>query len=65
MLNSDKVSLGELLECLESLCKEYGYVQGMTITNFRDLVSGKKALAEIQDLIEKVKQKLKSLKCTN
>ncbi|MEG4842462.1 hypothetical protein QUB24_30760 [Microcoleus sp. B9-D4] len=55
-------SICQLLDCLEDLAKEYGYIQGMTIGNLRDLVSGKKTLAEIQNLIEQIKQKIK---CTN
>ncbi|MEG4458260.1 hypothetical protein [Microcoleus sp. N9_A1] len=62
LLENAGASQSQLLDCLESLSKEYGYIQGMTIANLRDLVSGQKALAEIQALIEQLKQKLK---CTN
>ncbi|MEG4081976.1 hypothetical protein [Microcoleus sp. Pol8_D1] len=55
-------SKSQLVDCLEDLCKEYGYIQGMTIGNLRDLVSGRKTLAEIQDLIEQIKHRIK---CTN
>ncbi|MEG3907312.1 hypothetical protein QT979_08615 [Microcoleus sp. w2-18bC1] len=55
-------SISQLLDSLEDLGKEYGYIQGMTIGNLRELVSGRKTLAEIQDLIEQIKQKIK---CTN
>ena len=51
----------ELLNCLELLCKEYGYIQGMIIANFRDLESGTKSLVEIQSVIEQIKQELKLL----
>ncbi|MEG5048667.1 hypothetical protein [Microcoleus sp. B4-C1] len=62
LLESINASKSQLLDCLEDLCKEYGYIQGMTIGNLRDLVSGKKTLAEIQNLIEQIKEKIK---CTN
>ncbi|MEG4326780.1 hypothetical protein [Microcoleus sp. herbarium5] len=62
LLEATNSSKCQLLDCLEDLAKEYGYIQGMTIGNLRDLVSGKKTLAEIQDLIEQIKQKIK---CTN
>lgn len=60
-LLNDGANKGELLECVESLCKEYGYVQCMMNAKFRDLESGKLALAELQDLIDQLNQKLKSL----
>lgn len=59
LLQNGEATQAHLLDCLEKLCKEYGYIQGMTIANFRDLVAGEKTLAEIQDLIEQLKQKLK------
>ncbi|MEG4944643.1 hypothetical protein [Microcoleus sp. F4-D5] len=62
LLADSKATQDKLLECLEDLSKEYGYIQGMTIANLRDLVAGKKTLAEIQELIDQLKQKLKSLK---
>ncbi|MEG4458916.1 hypothetical protein [Microcoleus sp. N9_A1] len=62
LLESINPSKPQLLDCLEDLCKEYGYIQGMTIGNLRDLVSGRKTLAEIQNLIEQIKEKIK---CTN
>ncbi len=62
LLNDAKVSRCQLLDCLETLSKEYGYIQGMIIANLRDLVTGRKALAEIQNLIEQIKEKIK---CTD
>lgn len=62
LLENTNSSKCQLLDCLEDLAKEYGYIQGMTISNLRDLVSGRKTLAEIQNLIEQIKQKIK---CTN
>ncbi|MEG4335411.1 hypothetical protein QUB40_26260 [Microcoleus sp. AT9_A2] len=62
LLEAVNPSKCQLLDCLEDLAKEYGYIQGMTISNLRDLVSGRKTLAEIQNLIEQIKQKIK---CTN
>ena len=52
LLSVDNPSKSQLVDCLEDLCKEYGYIQGMTIGNLRDLISGRKTLAEIQNLIE-------------
>jgi len=62
LLEATNSSKSQLVDCLEDLCKEYGYIQGMTISNLRDLVSGRKTLAEIQNLIEQIKHKIK---CTN
>ncbi|MEG4027571.1 MULTISPECIES: hypothetical protein [unclassified Microcoleus] len=62
LLSADNPSKHQLVDCLEDLSKEYGYIQGMTIGNLRDLVSGRKTLAEIQNLIEQIKHKIK---CTN
>ncbi|MEP6517456.1 hypothetical protein [Microcoleus vaginatus] len=62
LLEAPNSSQAQLIDCLEDLAKEYGYIQGMTIGNLRDLVSGRKTLAEIQNLIEQIKQKIK---CTN
>lgn len=59
LISSSETNRGELLQCLEDLCKEYGYIQGMSIANLRELVSGKKTLAEMQLLIEQLKDKLK------
>ncbi|MEG4147883.1 hypothetical protein [Microcoleus sp. Pol12B5] len=59
LLSDDKVSRLQLLQCYESLCKEYGYIQGMTIANLRDLISGRKTLAEMQLLIDQLKERLK------
>lgn len=52
----------QLLDCLESLCKEYGYIQGMISAKFRDLTSCHKVLAELETLIKQLKQQIK---CTN
>ena len=52
----------QLLDCVESLCKEYGYVEGMISGELWDLASGGEVLSEIQILIEQLKQKIK---CTN
>jgi hypothetical protein len=62
LLSVDNPSKSQLVDCLEDLSKEYGYIQGMTIGNLRDLLSGRKTLAEIQNLIEQIKHKIK---CTN
>ncbi|MEG4066259.1 hypothetical protein QUA42_02705 [Microcoleus sp. Pol11C2] len=62
LLAVDNPNKSHLVDCLEDLSKEYGYIQGMTIGNLRDLVSGRKSLAEIQNLIEQIKHKIK---CTN
>lgn len=62
LLEAINPSKSQLVDCLEDLSKEYGYIQGMTIGNLRDLVSGRKTLAEIQSLIEQLKQKIE---CTN
>ncbi|MEG4842621.1 hypothetical protein [Microcoleus sp. B9-D4] len=62
LLEAANPSKSQLLDCLEDLAKEYGYIQGMTIANLQNLVFGKKTLAEIQNLIEQIKQKIK---CTN
>ncbi|MEG4108995.1 hypothetical protein [Microcoleus sp. S13_C5] len=62
LLEDTEASKAQLLDALEQLCKEYGYIQAMTIANLRDLTSGRKTLAEIQQLIEQLKQKIK---CTN
>jgi hypothetical protein len=62
LLESKEASLAQLVDCLEDLSKEYGYIQGMIIANLRDLISGRKTLAEIQSLIELIKEKIK---CTN
>ncbi|MEG4121753.1 hypothetical protein QUA43_30315 [Microcoleus sp. N9_B4] len=59
LLETINPSKSQLLDCLEDLCKEYGYIQGMTIASLRDLISGRKTLAEIQLLIEQIKQKIK------
>ena len=52
----------QLLDCLESLCKEYGYIEGMINAEIWDLASGGKVLSEIQILIEQLEQKIK---CTD
>ena len=62
LLEVTNPSQSQLVDCLEDLGKEYGYIQGMTIAGRRDLVSGRKTLAEIQSLIDQIKQKIK---CTN
>lgn len=49
----------ELLRCYEDLCKEYGYVQGMSAANLREIAAGRKTLDEMQSLIEQLKEKLK------
>ena len=59
LLKNVNCSQAELLDCLELLCKEYGYVKGVIKAGFRNSESGKKTLAEIQDLINQLKQKLK------
>ncbi len=58
LLNNSEVKRIQLLKCLEDLCKEYGYIQGMIIANFRDLTSNKKTLNEMQLLIEQLKERL-------
>lgn len=58
LLKSINPDQAKLLYCLELLCKEHGYIHGMIIANFRDLESGTKALAEIQELIEQLKERL-------
>ncbi len=65
LLREIKATQHQLLNCLENLCKEYGYIQGMTVANFRDANCEKETFAEIQNLIEQLKQKIKSLKCTS
>ncbi|MEG4047824.1 hypothetical protein [Microcoleus sp. Pol17_C1] len=62
LLEAVNPSKSQLVDCLEDLCKEYGYIQGMTIATLRDLLSGRKTLAEIQNLIDQIKHKIK---CTN
>ena len=52
----------QLLDCLKSLCKEYGYIEGMINAELWDLASGGKVLSEIQILIEQLEQKIK---CTD
>lgn len=59
LLDSSQTNRGELLQCLEDLCKEYGYIQGMTIANLREIVTGRRTLGEMQGLIEQLKDKLK------
>ena len=59
LLASNNATRSQLLQCLENLCKEYGYIQGMTIANLRDLVLSKKTLAEMQLLINQLKERLK------
>ena len=64
LLANNKASRLQLLQCYENLCKEYGYVQGMLIANLRDLVSGKETLAEMQLLIDQLRDKLKWINIT-
>jgi len=52
----------QLLDCLKSLCKEYGYIEAMINAELWDLASGGKVLSEIQILIEQLEQKIK---CTD
>jgi hypothetical protein len=59
LLRNIKTTQSQLLDCLENLCKEYGYIQGMISANFRDLDSGHQALSEIQLLIKQLKCKIK------
>lgn len=63
LLETDPTQL-ELLNCLESLSKEYGYIEGMKNAKCR-IGDEKATLAEIEDLIEQLKQKLRLIKCTN
>ena len=58
LLNSSVVSRRQLLKCYQDLCKEYGYIQGMSVANLRDLVSGRKTLTEIQLLIDQLSERL-------
>ncbi len=59
LLKNINFTHAELLDCLESLCKEYGYIQGMTIAKFQQVFLCQ-TLVEIQNLIDQLKEKLKS-----
>jgi hypothetical protein len=63
LLQTLGASKAQLLKCYEDLCKEYGYIQGMTFASFRDAVSSRKTLVEMQGLIEQIHNRL--LKCTD
>lgn len=58
LLSNKTVSRRQLLICYQDLCKEYGYIQGMSVANLRDLVSGRKTLAEMQLLIDQLTERL-------
>lgn len=62
LLENIEATQSQYLECLENLCKEYGYIQGTINAKLRDLTSGCKVLSEIQVLINQLKQKIK---CTD
>ncbi|MEG4497586.1 hypothetical protein QUB05_05555 [Microcoleus sp. F10-C6] len=61
LLLNEEATQFQLLNCLENLCKEYGYIEGMMLAQFRDFASGQKSLSEIQSLIEQIKQKIECI----
>lgn len=63
LIEDAKASKLQLLKCYEDLCKEYGYIQGMTLASLRDAAASRKTLVEMQSLIEQIQNKL--LKCTD
>ncbi|NQE37540.1 hypothetical protein [Microcoleus asticus] len=63
LLNKTEVTRSELLDCIQSLNREYGHIEAMISVGFREKVSGQHSLDYLQLLITRLRNKLDI--CTN